>query len=75
LQARDRFWALDRAHTEGQDKYARVSRKKETEKSRFEANAELYQLRRERHAAALHYANELNLVGMLCSLVCGRVAF
>eukprot|EP00048_Salpingoeca_helianthica_P008757 m.125861 g.125861 ORF g.125861 m.125861 type:complete len:614 (-) comp14681_c1_seq1:47-1888(-) len=58
---RKTFLAAEKKHEAATDKYARMSRKKEDEKTRFEANAELFSVRRGWHQNLLEYISCLNI--------------
>ncbi|XP_065177454.1 DCC-interacting protein 13-alpha-like [Sycon ciliatum] len=49
-------------HENAMSRYSRVSKKKETEKNRFEANADLYTARKKYHQVAMQYYSTLNLL-------------
>ena len=57
---RDAFYAAHRAHHAAVSSYARLSRKKETDKALFEANAAVFGARQRSHKAALEYGGALN---------------
>lgn len=58
--ARDAYHAAKADHASAVRRYAQVSRKRETEESRFKASAVLYDVRRRYHVAALDYFQLLN---------------
>lgn len=62
--SKEEYLRADKQHQQHQERYAKVSKKRETEKVRFEANASLFEVRKHRHSKLLDYGVHLNQIQM-----------
>lgn len=58
---RSDFLTAQEEHDEAMNKFSRTSKRKDSERGRFEANAEIFQKRQALHHQSLDYAMHLNL--------------